>query len=154
MKLYLIRHGKASRPDSDGSRTLTPKGKAEVALVAEYFKKHSCSINTLWHSPKTRAVQTAEIFLKIAGGAGVKQEEKKELKPEGNPAEILSELASRTDGDLILVTHLPFVEELASLLAVDSPEAEISFPTAGMAAFERKGKNWKWLWSLDPSTLK
>ncbi len=125
-----------------------------MALVAEFFKKHHYSIDTLWHSPKTRAAQTAEIFLNIAGGIGVKKEEKAELKPEGDVNKILSELNGLSGGALLLVTHLPFVEELASQLAADSPHAKISFPTAGMAAFERRGKNWKWLWSLDPSTLK
>ena len=77
MNLYLLRHGKAARPDPDQPSSLTTRGKAEVTLVAEHFKKHRLQINNLWHSPKTRAIQTAEIFLKIAGEPGVKMEEKK-----------------------------------------------------------------------------
>ncbi len=154
MNLYLFRHGKAARLDTNQPRSLTVRGKAEVTLIAEHFKKQSLQINHLWHSPKTRAIQTAEIFLKINGKSGIKVEEKKELKPEGDAREILEEINLHQNGSLMVVTHLPFVEELASLLAADSPDAKISFPTAGMAAFERGGKNWKWLWSLDPSKLK
>jgi phosphohistidine phosphatase len=154
MKLYLLRHGKAARSDPDQPRSLTSKGKAEVALVAGYFKKKNLKINSLWHSPKTRALETAEIFLKITGESGVKVEEKKGLKPEGDALEVYREISTHPDGSLLVVSHLPFIEELASLFAVDSPGAEIAFPTAGLAAFENKGNNWQWLWSLDPSTLK
>src|SRR5581483_2325545 len=137
MNLYLLRHGKAARNDPNEPRALTPKGKAEVALISEHFKKHHYSIDTLWHSPNTRAFQTAEIFLKINNGTGIVREEKKELKPEGDTREILGEIDRSSAKGLLLVTHLPFVEELASLLAADSPDAKIAFPTAGMAAFER-----------------
>jgi phosphohistidine phosphatase len=154
MNLYLLRHGKAARLEPDQPRSLTIRGIAEVTLIAEHFKKHHLQINNLWHSPKTRAIQTAEIFLKINGNPGVRVEEEKELKPEGDAKEVFEKINLLQDGPLIVVTHLPFVEELALLFAVDTPHAKIAFPTAGVAAFERKGKNWKWLWSLDPSTLK
>jgi phosphohistidine phosphatase len=154
MNLYLLRHGKAARLDPNQPRSLTTRGKAEVTLVAEHFKKQLLQINNLWHSPKTRAIQTAEIFLEINGKSDTKVEEKKELRPEGAAREIFEEINLHQSGSLIVVTHLPFVEELASILAADTPHAKIAFPTAGVAAFERKGKNWKWLWSLDPSTLK
>ena len=154
MNLYLFRHGKAARLDPNQPRSLTVRGIAEVTLVAGYFKKHHLQINNLWHSPKTRAIQTAEIFLKINDKPEIKVEEKKELKPDGDAREVLEEINLHQNGPLIVVTHLPFVEELALLLAADTPHAKIAFPTAGVAAFERKGENWKWLWSLDPSTLK
>ena len=154
MLLYLFRHGKAARQDPNGPRALTSEGQEEAAKVAKYFKKKGLKIQTLWHSPKTRAKQTAEIFLETVGKNGTKVTEKKDLKPEGDAGEIFDEINSEKTDSLMLVTHLPFVAELAGLLAYDSPEAQIAFPTGGVAAFERKGNNWKWLWSLDPSTLK
>jgi phosphohistidine phosphatase len=154
MNLYLLRHGKAARPDADHPRSLTARGKAEVALIAGHFKKQHLQINHLWHSPKTRAIQTAEIFLKITGDSGVKVEEKKGLKPEGDAREIFEEINLHRKGSLMVVTHLPIIEDIARLLTADSTRAEIAFPTAGLAAFEKTGENWKWLWSLDPSKLK
>ncbi len=154
MVLYLLRHGKAARQDPDGPRSLTSTGREEVARVAGYFKKKGLKVQNLWHSPKTRAVQTAEIFLGVVGKNGTKVEEKKELKPEGDAQEVYGEINDFKGNSLVLVSHLPFIGELASLLAGDSPEAEITFPTGGVVAFERKGKTWKWLWSLDPSTFK
>lgn len=154
MMLYLLRHGKAARQDPDGPRSLTPRGREEVKRVAETFKKKGLKVETLWHSPKTRALQTAEIFLHVNGKSKTKVEERKEIRPEGDAQAVLKEIEGEKTGSLLLVTHLPFVAELAWLLAEDSPEAELGFPTGGLAAFERKGKNWKWLWSLDPSKLK
>lgn len=154
MILYLFRHGKAARQDPDGPRSLTSKGREEISLVAGYFKKKGFKVQTLWRSPKTRAVQTAEIFLKVVGKNGVKIEEKKELKPEGDAQEVYGEINNFEGDSLMLVSHLPLVGELGSLLASDSPEAEITFPTGGLAAFEGKRRSWKWLWSLDPSTIK
>ena len=153
MMLFLFRHGKASRQDADGPRSLTSKGREEVAKVAEYFKKRGIKVHTLWHSPKTRAVQTAEVFLHVVGKRGVAVEEKKALQPEGDCREIYDEVNVHEGKSLMLVTHLPFVEELASLFACDSPHAEISFPTAGLAAFEGEKGSWKWLWSLDPQSV-
>jgi phosphohistidine phosphatase len=152
--LYLLRHGKASRPDPDGPRSLTAGGREEIAKVAGYFKKKGLKLQTLWHSPKTRAIQTSEIFLEVIGEDGVKVKEKRELKPDGDSREVYEELNDVQVESLMLVSHLPFIGELGSLLATDSSGADITFPTGGLVAFERKGKTWKWLWSLDPSTLK
>ncbi len=154
MVVYLFRHGKAARQEPDGPRGLTSGGREEASLIAKHFKKKDLKVQTLWHSPKTRAKQTAEIFLEINGKGGVKVEERADIKPEGDAQAVYGEINTEKSDSLMLVTHLPFVAELASLFADDSPEAEMAFPTGGVAAFERKGKNWKWLWSLDPSTLK
>jgi phosphohistidine phosphatase len=154
MNLYLLRHGKAARPEPEQPHSLTTQGKSEVTLIAGHFKKHRLRVDNLWHSPKARAVQTAELFLKIAGEPGVKVEEKKGLKPEGDAREIFEEINLHREGSLMVVTHLPIIEGIAGLLTVGSTRAEIAFPTAGLAAFEKTGENWKWLWSLDPSKLK
>ena len=151
--LYLFRHGKAAQQVPDGPRSLTPTGREEARRVAEHFKKKGLKVQTLWHSPKTRAVETAGIFLEIAGKDGIKVEENKGLKPEGRAQEVFEEINGEKVDSLMLVSHLPFIGELASLLAVDSPGAQIAFPTGGVVAFERKGKTWKWLWSLDPQSL-
>jgi len=154
MIVYLFRHGKAARQEPDGPRALTPRGREEAAQVARHFKQRGLKVETLWHSPKTRAQQTAEIFLEITGKNGVEVEERKEIKPEGDAQAVYEEINRAKYGSLMLVTHLPFVAELAALFAADSQQAEIAFPTGGVAAFARTGKTWKWLWSLDPSTLK
>lgn len=153
MKLFLLRHGQASKTSPDGSRSLTPHGKAEVRSIGEYFKKNKIKVGEVWHSPKTRAIETAGIFLESSGNLDAVQEQKDSLKPEGDVEGTLQELEAFKGPSLILVTHLPFVAELACGLDPEKADTEMTFPTAGLAAFERRGDKWKWLWSLDPSTL-
>jgi len=153
MVLYLFRHGKAARLDPDKPRSLNSKGREEIQRVAEHFKKKGLKVETLWHSPKTRAVETAGVFLEVVGKQGVKIEEKKELKPEGDAKEVVEDINGFTGGSLLVVSHLPLVEEVGALLAGDSRDADLSFPTGGMVAFGKKGRAWKWLWSLDPHSL-
>lgn len=154
MNLYLFRHGKAARQDPDGPSILTPKGSEEVSKVAGYFKKRGLKIQTLWHSPKERAVQTAEIFLGILGGQGILVEEKKFLEPDGDAQDVLQQVNNHISGDLLIVSHLPLIGELGALLAVDSTGADTAFPTAGMAAFVKKNNIWQWLWSVGPDSIR
>lgn len=156
MKLFLFRHGHAAPSGPDASPCLTPKGRQEVTRMAEYFKAHHQPFQHLWHSPKTRAAETAQLFLSIAGYPKVQIEEKDGLKPDGDVHGIYQELTGLKIDSLLVVTHLPFVADLAAQLAEGSPQAraELVFPTAGLAAFERHGRDWKWLWSMDPSSLK
>jgi phosphohistidine phosphatase len=152
MILYLMRHGKAARPDPDAPRSLTPGGREQVAQMAARFRRWKPRLDALWHSPKTRAVQTAEILLE-ALGKPVPREEKKGLKPEGDAREMLEEVEGFKGGSLMLVSHLPFLDELASLLEGPGQKPCPSFPTAGMAAFEGQGGKWKRLWVLDPKSI-
>ena len=153
MLVYVLRHGKAARQDPEGPPSLTAGGREEVNRVAEHFRGKKLKINTLWHSPKTRAVQTAEIVLKTLADPSIEVEEKKGLEPEGDAEEIFEEINRFKDVSLMLVSHLPLVGDLASRLAGNSPHPLLVFPTAGLVAFERTGKTWKWLWALDPSEL-
>jgi phosphohistidine phosphatase len=153
MKLFLLRHGQAAKTSPDGPRPLTPHGKAEVSSVGEYFKKNKIRIGEVWHSPKTRAIETAEIFLEASENFDAIQEQKDGLIPEGDVEGTLRDLETFKGPSLIIVTHLPFVAELACGLDPEKNGSEMTFPTAGVAAFERKNNGWKWLWSLDPSKL-
>lgn len=155
MVVYLLRHGKAGRPDPDKPRALTSRGKAEVTAVAEHFKRQHLKVDTLWHSPKTRAVQTAQLFLKVLEDVSIAVEEKAGLIPEGDALEMCREIGGQRDKNLLVVTHLPLIEELAEFFAADSPrDLSFSFPTAGVAAFERKNGTWKQLWALEPDNLR
>ena len=153
MKLYLFRHGKAFTPAAGQPQSLTLKGREEVSLIAEHFKKNHLKVTDLWHSPKTRAQQTSELFLSQAGFKDVRIEVKEDLKPEGDPQGLFQAFNGLSNRSLMLVTHLPLVGELATLLAPGSPGATRTFPTAGLAAFEKKNGLWNWLWSIDPSKL-
>ncbi len=155
MVVYLLRHGKAGRSDPDKPLALTSQGKAEVTALAEHFKRNRFKVDTLWHSPKTRAVQTTQILLKVLEDESIAVEEKAGLIPDGDAQDIYREISGQREKNLLVVTHLPLIEELAALFSADSPQnLPFSFPTAGVAAFERKNGIWKRLWALDPDKLR
>ncbi|MDP8299148.1 MAG: histidine phosphatase family protein [Candidatus Tantalella remota] len=64
MRLYLVQHGKAMAKDQDPDRPLTVKGKEDSAKIAKFLNTAGISIDAIWHSTKTRAIETAQILAK------------------------------------------------------------------------------------------
>ena len=153
MYLYLMRHGEASHSSPDQPSSLTPKGKSDVARVVEHLiQKKGVKPDTIWHSPKTRAIQTAEIFWKALENPALPLEKRADLSPDGDLELVHQEILAYKGVNLLIVSHLPFLPDLAALLLAGEGSS-LTFPTAGMAAFEWR-KTFKLLWTLDPSTLK
>lgn len=113
MKLYLIRHGAAEigAPD-DMSRSLTERGKSQAIGAAKWLAKNIKGPVSLWASPYLRTQQTAD---PIAKALGIEASSHKCLQPEMTPQKVVDEL-SKEEQSIILVTHLPLVGRLASLL--------------------------------------
>ena len=153
MHLFLFRHGSASSSEPGQQPSLTPKGRKEVTLVAQHFLKKKIKLSEIWHSPKARALQSAEIFKEVHGDPSLPMEEWRGLEPEGEVGLMALQIREAKTDSLLVVSHLPLIVDLAYHFAEKSTNPNISFPTAGVAAFEGQGENWKWLWSLDPSTL-
>lgn len=154
MKLYLARHGQAARSASEAPSSLTAQGKTQTQLVAQELRKRNLGIQQIWHSPKTRASQTAEIYqstLKINPAHFISKET---LSIDGDIDALYQEILNTKVKNLLLVSHQPLLEELSSLLVAGSDHLpHIAFPTSGIVAFKYDAR-WKWLWSLKPSELK
>jgi phosphohistidine phosphatase len=153
MKLYLMRHGNAASPGSGQPSVLTSKGEKETAKVGLWLRKNIQPPALLWHSPLPRATQTAEIIqreMELPLGTLV---EKEELLPEGNAAETYRALY-KLHLDLLLVSHMPFLESLLGhfLDSQENPEA-FDFPTAGICAIETEKGKAKFMWALHPVDL-
>lgn len=113
MKLYLIRHGAAEvgAPD-DMSRNLTKLGENQALGAANWLAKNIKGPVTIWASPYLRAQQTAA---PIAKALGIDIVDHTCLQPEMTPYKVVNELCQEQK-NIILVTHLPLVARLASLL--------------------------------------
>jgi phosphohistidine phosphatase len=113
VKLYLIRHGaaEAGAPD-DASRNLTARGESQAQGAAKWLAKNIKGPVSLWASPYVRTQQTAA---PIAKALGVEIVAHKCLQPEMTPQKVVDELC-KLQQDIVLVTHLPLVGRLASLL--------------------------------------
>jgi len=150
MKLYLIQHGLALAKEEDPERPLSTQGKAQTQRTAEYMKSRSIKVDTIWHSTKLRAVQTAEI---IAGALACgKIQARDDMNPldtvEKLPGEILA-----SNKDIMIIGHLPFLQKLANRLLTGSEESKIiAFKNSGVVSLDYDEK-WKIDWLVSPEHM-
>lgn len=113
MKVYLIRHGAAvpGSPD-DSNRSLTERGQENASRAANWLAKQIKGPVAIWASPFLRTQQTAQPIAKAFAQEVINH---KCLMPDMTPQKVVDELCNEQQ-DIILVTHLPLVGRLASLL--------------------------------------
>ena len=151
MRLYLVRHGKATSDQEDPRRPLSEAGRKKVEKVARQAVRAGVRPAEIRHSGKLRAQQTAEILaehLQPASGLQVQSG----LSPNDDPASA-AELAAAAEGDMMLVGHLPHLGCLASLLLCgDGDKDLILIKTATIICLERgsPGNPWLLRWILSP----
>jgi phosphohistidine phosphatase len=118
MQIYLIQHGDAKPEDESSERPLSETGTQETRSIAAKLRQLNIKPTKIFHSPKLRARQTAEIF---ASSLGATTEEAEGLKPMDCPSiiqEMLKTLGNT--GNYFFVGHLPHMEKLAALLITGS----------------------------------
>ena len=153
MPLYLVRHGEAYSETADPDRSLTETGKATVDGMAQLAAAFKLPVSQIFHSGKTRARQTADIFSKyLKPLAGVK--EIKAIKPNDD----VTKIAPKLDPALntMIVGHLPFLERLVSYLIIGLPDKSIiKFQAGGIVCLDQIEKNGSWhvKWALMPKMV-
>jgi len=140
MKLYLIQHGLALAKEEDPKRPLSTQGKAQTQRTAEYMKSRSIKVETIWHSTKLRAVQTAKIIAEALACGKIQARD--DMNPldtvEKLPREILA-----SNKDIMIIGHLPFLQKLANRLLIGLEESEIiAFKNSGVVSLDYDEK-WK-----------
>jgi len=153
MFLYLVQHGEAKREDEDPARGLTEKGAKDVIKIAQFLQNKIPSLSRIFHSSKTRAVETARILadqLKPALGVS----EAGNLAPMDDPGIWANRLAG-TNADIMLVGHLPFMARLAGLLLCNERDKPfIDFKMGGMVCLMRSDDGrWSLEWMMVPEML-
>jgi len=153
MPLYLVRHGEAYDEAADPNRSLTEAGKATAHAMAKLAAAFNIPVSQIFHSGKTRARQTADIFSKyLKPSAGVT--EIKAINPNDDVTKISPELDPALN--TMLVGHLPFMERLVSYLITGSPDKSIiKFQTGGIVCLDQIAKNESWYikWALMPKMV-
>jgi phosphohistidine phosphatase len=148
MKLYLIQHGEAVSDDVDPKRPLSKKGRADVESTAAFMARNGVRVDEIWHSVKLRAKQTAEI---IAEALKVKKViEKKGLAP-NDPVDVVATEINASDNDIVIASHLPFLQKLSSLLLTGSESHQIiKFRQGGVVCLEKTDSVWSVVWMVGP----
>ncbi|MEK1939809.1 MAG: phosphohistidine phosphatase SixA [Pseudomonas sp.] len=134
MRLWLLRHGEAfPEAPTDAERPLTPHGREEVLRSAVQLEGRP--IAAILASPYLRAQQSAELVRKAIGfraAVGTAPW----ATPESDPREALSYLDEREEGEILLVSHNPFLGELAGLLIHGHRQQPVPLRTASLVELE------------------
>ncbi len=134
MKLWLLRHGEAeARAASDELRELTAAGRAEVLRSA--LQLRDARLQLILASPYVRAQQTAALVQQQLDWPG-ERHSVSWATPDGDPERALTELARLEVEELLLVTHNPFVGELAGWLLHGHRQAPVAMGTASLLCLE------------------
>lgn len=118
MKIIIARHGEAhpNSPDGqDSTRSLSPKGEADVEKMARFFQT-GFKIKKIYHSPYLRTKSTAEIYARILKPE-LETESIEYLLPGEDYLRICPILKDNTNSDtILLVGHSPDVSIFAENL--------------------------------------
>ncbi len=152
MKLYLVQHAKAASKEADPQRSLTEEGRRDIQKVAEFIKSLNLSVDYLWHSGKTRALQTAEILAEVVEVAEMSAHDG--LAPNDDVSTLRDEIISDRQ-DIMIVGHLPFLPKLTSLLLTNSQSSNpVAFKNGGIVCLDYSDDNqWQLSWIIAPALL-
>lgn len=132
MKIWILRHGEAQpHARRDAERELTVKGREQVFHSAARLLDQP--LDSILASPYVRAQQTAEL-VRNALGFAPQLISVPWLTPDSDPRQALSQLPD--SGNVLLVTHQPFVGDLISLLMHGHMRQPQPMHTASLAELE------------------
>jgi phosphohistidine phosphatase len=146
MAYYFVQHGIALAKEQDIERPLSPEGRVGVLSVVKHLKQCNISLNTICHSGKMRALQTAEIFAETLAVENV-------VALDGmNPADDVETFASTLeDEDVMYIGHLPHIAKLVSYLVTgDENSAVVKFSNAVVVCIERDEHGYHIKWVMSP----
>jgi len=154
MNLYLVQHAKAMPKEEDPDRPLTPSGYASIKKVALFLAQdYDMHIDVIFHSGKTRALQTAEVLAeKLHPTRGMVAE--KELNPLSQPWGWVERLADMKE-DTMIVGHLPYLRRLTALLICqDESKPCVEFQNGGVLHLTRDESGiWSIKWIIIPQLI-
>lgn len=148
--VVLLRHGEAYPSSVNPERPLTEKGVVETKKVARALKRLGIHFDAIYHSPKLRAKQTAEIVAKELGVNNLIETEV--LLPEADPKEV-EKIVREGEGKAVFCGHLPHLARFFGLLylGIDDDKV-IDLRTSGGIGL-KKGHRWVLDFVIYPSLL-
>lgn len=138
--ITLMRHGHAQSVASmDALRPLSEKGEINAKKMASNQSQHLASVDLMLVSPYLRAQETADIVTPFCGA--VERLVSDIIIPSGVPQLVIDHLydlfkQKENVRHILLVTHNPFVSDLAASLCGRYDMTNWDFGTSAMAAFK------------------
>ena len=152
MQIYLLQHANAKPEEEDPERPLSETRLQETEAIASKLQQLNTKPTHIFHSPKLRAKQTADIF---SSALKAPTEEIEGLKPKDDPSIIKEKLKTLEEtGTYLFVGHLPHMEKLAALLLTGSQEPPIHISRySSPICLENTEGNWRKKFFLLPELL-
>ena len=152
MEVYLVQHGEAKRKEDDPERPLTEKGKDDVRKIAAFLSQSDVRVHQIRHSGKKRAEETALIlgdYLSPPSGVRIVQG----LTPNDDVMPVAETLQLETE-PVMIVSHLPYLMRLASVLITGNEEkAVVQFKMGGCIRLDKENGTWTVAWAVTPDLL-
>jgi phosphohistidine phosphatase len=155
MQLYLMRHGEAQPELTNEKRPLSETGRNDIQRVAAFVRANiAVKVDTVFHSGKTRARETAEIIFSAVTSSMPMQIDN-HLSPNADP-EIWKDRLVGERENLMLVGHLPHLNRLGALLVcADALQTVVNFSTGTLVCLEsHDSESWVVRWVITPEFLK
>lgn len=142
-KIILARHGESTSTVDNPERPLAITGRQHAEQMASWLDGCGYCVEEILHSSKLRARQTAKIFGSRLGLHAAHVREMAGLKPHDDPAQAAEAIESDRRS-ILIVSHLPFLNRLASLLLVGDPNRlQFQFSDAGTLILARVRDGWR-----------
>jgi phosphohistidine phosphatase len=119
VELYILRHGDAEKGSPDCHRQLSDFGRQQVISQAKQHSQPLASIESVITSPLIRASQTAELVLSQAATHCTPQITDC-LLPNAQVAAVEQLLEKNSSQRILLVGHLPLLDQLINYFVGDS----------------------------------
>lgn len=137
LRIILLRHGEAERlAERDELRQLTSYGRRQVATTAEQIAALSLAPYRVLSSPYVRACETADIIANLLRAD--LPETLLGICPDDNPMSAIRAIESMAAPGvtLVVVTHMPLIGALLTLLVEGHTQNEQGIGTAAGALLE------------------
>lgn len=129
--IFLLQHGEAVDKKINPDRPLTDSGRMTISQLGNFLFSRNIEFDAIWHSPKLRAKETAEILASCLKLDKLLYEYK-ELEPEESVKKTVRLIQQAEEQNIMLVGHLPHLSQLAGLLLTGDEKNEV-------IAFEKGG---------------
>ncbi len=152
MKIYLVQHGPEQSKAENSDKPLTEEGIKNVEKIAQFLASNGLKFEGIYYSDKLRARQTANIlgtFCETEFGV----HESDHLGP-NDDIEVWIMRAICSEGDPVIVGHLPHLDRLASkLVAKDETKQVVNFQKGGVVCLEGEEEEFSVKWVMLPELL-
>lgn len=149
-RIYFAQHGLAIDKKDDPERPLSKDGIEQSKIVAKFLQGSETSLDSIFHSGKLRAAQTAEIFataLNISSTSVIDG-----LSPNDDVTLLAQDLNII---NALYIGHLPHLEKLVTyLITGNDGDSVISFKNSAVACLEKHDTHYQLQWYLTPDLLK